>query len=143
MWSTQIGALVLLGALLSSASTYDFTAIPSGAVGIDGWQLLPSDALITTSGPIASMNETAVYVAVNTSLSSSLPQATLSQLGASTAGLSISLQFRIHSAIVDPVTIASIAGVTLALQPAIFLPGTTLETLFKDDFAEARQGSML
>ena len=55
------------------------------------------------------------------------------------------MQFRIHSdmtAADEAFTIASIAGVTLAFQPAEFVV-EPLDTLFKDDFAGTRQGAMV
>jgi hypothetical protein len=136
----------LLAVLLTLANAFDFTSLPVGSGNIPDWTALPIGASVTsTSGPAPS-KKSAVYVAFNTSLTTTLPQATVNAITTSSAsGLSVAMQFRIHSEPSDkPITIASIAGVTLVLQPAQILIGVgEIITIFKDDFATVRQGSMV
>ena len=136
----------MLAALTLQASAFDFTAVPAGSTTIPGWASVPVGLAVTATSAPAPRNATAVYVALNTSLTTTLPQATMAALtSSSSSGLSVSTQFRIHSdmtAADEAYIIASIAGVTLAFQPAELIAGQ-IETLLKDDFAGTRQGAMV
>jgi hypothetical protein len=142
MWLGYTAAALLLHSFATHAATFDFTAIPESASTIAGWQATPNGAFpLLTSG--LTSDETAIYLAQNTSLTATLSQAKQSAITApSSAGLSVAMQFRIDSPSDKPITIASIAGITLMLQPAQFLLEDT-KILFKDDFAAVRQGSMM